>query len=79
MNTLTTHEIRSVSGGDFPLYSDPFIPERVLPELPPPFTLRSDPFIPERVLPAPASPVGIRVPPERWPICPLQPEAPSAY
>jgi hypothetical protein len=59
MNTLTKHEISSVAGGDFNLYCDPFIPERILP--------------------APASPVGIPVPPERWPICPFQPEEPSAY
>lgn len=31
MNTLTKNEIFSVSGGAFNLYSDPIIPERVLP------------------------------------------------
>jgi hypothetical protein len=35
MNTLTKHEIRSVAGGGFNLYSDPVIPERVLPAPPP--------------------------------------------
>jgi hypothetical protein len=35
MNTLTKHEIRSVSGGGFNLYTDPVIPERVLSAPPP--------------------------------------------
>ncbi len=38
------------------------------------FNLYADPVILERVLPAPESPVGIRVPPERWPICPFVPQ-----
>jgi hypothetical protein len=57
MNTLTNHEVFSVSGGDFNLYCDPFVPERAMP----------------------APPASIPVPPERWPICPFQPEEPSAY
>jgi hypothetical protein len=57
MNTLTKHEIGSVAGGGFNLYSDPVMPERVL-LAPPPVILG---------------------PPERWPICPFQPEESSAY
>lgn len=36
MHKLTMNEICSVSGGDFNLYQDPIIPERVLLAPPPP-------------------------------------------
>jgi hypothetical protein len=52
MNTLTTHETHSVAGGDFNLYCDPIIPERVLPAPPvaipvPPDRWPICPFVPQ--------------------------------
>lgn len=62
MNTLSTHEICAVAGGDFPIDMPLYYP-----------------IVQERMLPAPTSPMGIPVPPERWPICPIAPEVSSAY
>ena len=51
MHKLTMNEIYSVSGGDFNLYQDPIIPERVLLAPPPPV------LVPWPI--CPAQPVGV--------------------
>ena len=71
MHTLTNSQVSAVSGSGVP---DPY---RVGEE-----DLWYPQWLARNALtttPAPTPPPVILVPPELWPICPLQPESPSAY